>query len=547
MKILQTYWNAKNENPLLNSGGFLCPEVHWMAWALSCLQLREFYPEVELHTNKEGKYIFERLGIPYTRIHTTLDSDFMNNLESEMWAYAKIHTYSIQREPFLHVDGDVFIWKPFKSELLNAPLIAQCYEDNMQMYHNSIQVLRNTKGAFIPSWLDGYITNPKAYNAGILGANDINFIELYTNLAFDYYNKNKHILKELINSDRNVNILPEQLLFYSLSESTRTKVTLQTLKPIKAQNDFAVLTNVLNIAEGKEFVHTLSRTKQLGYINNFISYTLRKNFPKTWDTIIDFFRANNSLSPFMEKFINNKYKVGDIIVPSKLTVEAKVDEIDNILLENKQWLDSKKTQMILSEIQRKVENGNDFNRTSFICRNLKIKPLMYDRETSFFESDKFENLYVCVVPYLRIYRSLYNWKNSYIYLNPERFTDNNRWLNYEIYFLDPYFYSFHRIDVSDILIQLLEKIRCNAYKVNEIVKLFTGEFNSEHTKEISIYNLLQIWYSYGLIYFSEDKKDFIPQQPSKVYLEHQNNLRTQISSDLRFIFKHYKISRYSDE
>ena len=101
IKIVQTFWNVQKGDILLNAGSYACPEIYWMSWAFSCLQLRKFYPDVEMYTDNAGKELFELLGLPYTKIHTTLENDkFMKNCLPELWAYAKIHTYSIQDKPF---------------------------------------------------------------------------------------------------------------------------------------------------------------------------------------------------------------------------------------------------------------------------------------------------------------------------------------------------------------------------------------------------------------------------------------------------------------
>jgi hypothetical protein len=75
MNFIYTFWNSqKQENPLLNSGGFLAPEIHYMSWAFSCLQLSKFYENVELHTNQQGKEILiDVLELPYSKVHLSLE------------------------------------------------------------------------------------------------------------------------------------------------------------------------------------------------------------------------------------------------------------------------------------------------------------------------------------------------------------------------------------------------------------------------------------------------------------------------------------------
>lgn len=48
--------------------------------------------------------------------------------------FVKYLAYSNQKEPFIHIDGDVFIWKPFSKEIETADLIAQNKEVGTKYY-----------------------------------------------------------------------------------------------------------------------------------------------------------------------------------------------------------------------------------------------------------------------------------------------------------------------------------------------------------------------------------------------------------------------------
>ena len=102
MRIVQTFWTA-GQDPLKHAFGWLHPEYNLMSWTLSCLSLREHYDEVALYTDSEGKRILiDKLHLPYTEVNVIFD-DFP--CLPQHWALAKIKTYSLQTEPFLHVDG----------------------------------------------------------------------------------------------------------------------------------------------------------------------------------------------------------------------------------------------------------------------------------------------------------------------------------------------------------------------------------------------------------------------------------------------------------
>ena len=106
MKVVQTFWSG-NKNPLTNSYGWLNPELNIMSWALSCMSLKEQYDEVVLYTDSAGYSVFhDMLNLPYTRFELAYDHI---ECKPDHWAYPKLLTYSFQKQPFIHVDGDVFL------------------------------------------------------------------------------------------------------------------------------------------------------------------------------------------------------------------------------------------------------------------------------------------------------------------------------------------------------------------------------------------------------------------------------------------------------
>jgi len=104
-----------------------------LSWILSCNQLRKYYDEVELYTDSLGySILIEKLKLPYTKVHIILDE--LNNYDDNLWALAKIKSYSLMNEPFLHIDGDVFIFEPFNKNLMKTSIITQNIETTSDYY-----------------------------------------------------------------------------------------------------------------------------------------------------------------------------------------------------------------------------------------------------------------------------------------------------------------------------------------------------------------------------------------------------------------------------
>ena len=136
---MQSYWSKAYKN--FPNSGWAFKETHYMSWGLSCLQLKQFYDEVELITDSEGAdLLINKLHLPYTSCKTTLDK--LNNENPAIWALGKIVAYEEQQEPFIHVDGDVYIWNSFPKRIEEAGIVAQNIEKN---YPFGIMLLEEMK------------------------------------------------------------------------------------------------------------------------------------------------------------------------------------------------------------------------------------------------------------------------------------------------------------------------------------------------------------------------------------------------------------------
>lgn len=542
LKIVQTFWNSKNnENPVLNSGGFVCPEIHWMAWALSCLQLRKFYPDVELHTNQLGKEILvDILGLPYTQVHLSLENDFMQNLHPKMWAYAKIHTYSKQTEPFLHVDGDVFIWKAFDEKLLSSGLIAQNIEDNLDVYHQCLKSIKENHNILVPEWVKHNENHPKAYNAGILGGHNLNFLKKYTNLAFEFYNNNK--LEELEKLDKNINILPEQYLFYALASQFEEEVALYTSKKITRPQDFMDFVNIGSVPLEVSYIHTLSTTKKMEHICNFISYVLKKEHPEYWHKIISYFQENELVSEYFKRQII--IDRGEIHIPSNFETDAETfkqsREIAKIL---KLDYKSESDNLILKDVYSFEKEIFEFRSRNFIKHNFKITPWStYEKDINPFYKKNFKDYCVFVTPHHKIFTSKFNWDSGNVYVSDKLNVINKLDNSINLIFSDLYYYSTHRISLNDTLLYILETLKEKPRNIKELINEFSNTINED-----VFINLLKIWMAYGLIFMLPVKDKIIKQEPSSVFLAFNENFRKQISSCIHFILKHYHLENYNSK
>ena len=237
-----------------------------MSIAFSCLQLNKFYSNIELVTDKLGKkLIIDMLGLPYSSVVIELDQ--LNNHHRDLWALGKIYAYSIQKEPFLHIDNDVFIWARFDTSIENAAIVVQSEEFATSFFAHLANKLLIDHTYLPQRYLDfmkgtGYLPN---YNAGVLGGSDLNFIKEYTQEVFEFIKCYAHKFNDEIRTL--MNVFYEQFFLYCLSRSKNIAVEFlfnrDYLASIYENNNFRRL-----VKDGK-YLHVHHKK-----INHHIKYVL---------------------------------------------------------------------------------------------------------------------------------------------------------------------------------------------------------------------------------------------------------------------------------
>lgn len=217
-------------------------------WTTSVKMNRKYFDSLELVTDKAGyEILINQLKLPFDSVHVILDE--CNIFSDRLWAVGKMKAYTIQNEPFMHLDHDVFWTKPIPNKLKNADIFSQCIEQN-STYFNDVYIrqLHNVNETLeTPKY---WIKNLKyAHNTGIFGGNDIKFIKEYCELAW----KMALELNDMnyINFEE-YNIIFEQYYLSVIAKSKNIKIT-------------SLIENIESIEEADEygFTHFISGKKRI--------------------------------------------------------------------------------------------------------------------------------------------------------------------------------------------------------------------------------------------------------------------------------------------
>lgn len=173
MKGVYSFW-AKPYFDSLKKGfaGFNSEADFRDSIALSLLCLRQSVAKVQLVTDARGyELLVEKFGFQFDDIDFSLNG-ISDAIPSQLWMFGKLVAYSIQREPFIHIDFDLYLLKPLSNLYKNASIFAQSVEPfSTYDYARRMNVL-NLLGNLPCEWTafdDVPMQNRYAYNVGIIG------------------------------------------------------------------------------------------------------------------------------------------------------------------------------------------------------------------------------------------------------------------------------------------------------------------------------------------------------------------------------------------
>ncbi len=189
MRAVWSFWSV----PFLARRSLLwcTPLHHLLAWGLSLRLARQHYPETMLVTDRDGKELLvERLGLPFVHVSTELEQ--LAHVDPGWWAVGKFIAHGLQDRPFVHLDTDVFLWKPLPNAVAQSPVFTQCpefYANDSKPSLLAIEQAFAQQNAQLPvewKWARSRGENYfREENCGILGGTHVDFIRHYSRTALD--------------------------------------------------------------------------------------------------------------------------------------------------------------------------------------------------------------------------------------------------------------------------------------------------------------------------------------------------------------------------
>lgn len=186
MKIVYSYINVHDENYI--------PLDTFLIGIYSAIKSNAVYGNSHLYTSKSVIEKIKNLDLPFTNI-----IEFSNHINTKVDIIPKLITYTLQREPYIHLDLDLIINKQLD------------VSDNLPVQFAHVDVEKNWPLSLVNDYMKCYFEPAKYFNQkyglgfnhtlklnevpnmGIIYVNDVDLFTKCTNQALDLYYENKEM------------------------------------------------------------------------------------------------------------------------------------------------------------------------------------------------------------------------------------------------------------------------------------------------------------------------------------------------------------------
>lgn len=298
MKYIHSMWSTPSTDKNFdNKYDIKYLTKNFYTYLLSALLVKRMGYQIELFCDEKAFEIYS--AIPYDKIHV-INFD-MDGIDSKFWIWGKIKTQSLINEPYIHIDGDVLLFKDIiGNNLIDGKYVAavQSVENELtigdtlfqDLYVKSSNPFLKTKNG-----IDWQKYGFWAYNCGVVGFSDMKLKQEYTD-------KVKEILYLASNDDNfkynrlkyeGMFLLAEQtLLYYILHENNVKPFEIIPYEEIikhgfERDHWYSVLPTQIG------YCHLLGYSKYKKNIINGIKIKIARKFPEYLSIIENFEKKYN--------------------------------------------------------------------------------------------------------------------------------------------------------------------------------------------------------------------------------------------------------------
>jgi len=284
MKAVWSFWSKPYRAG--NSMGWKDRFHHLLSWTLSVEVAQRHFSDTLLFTDDFGaKLLAEELTLSFANVSTSLSC--LDNYDPNWWAVGKVLTYAQQKDPFVHIDSDVYLWKGLPQSLTNGQVIAQnpeYFDIGYSWYYPQKFEAMLHLGGFVPEAAQWYYRtgrNQKAFCCGIFGGSQMDFIRHYADTALQtlLHPRNAGIWT-LLGAD---NILIEQYLLSACVEYHNANCAVDERISVSCLFGSSEEAFGVEASRQKMYTHLIGGAKRNTAILGQLRRRVQNEFPQHYD------------------------------------------------------------------------------------------------------------------------------------------------------------------------------------------------------------------------------------------------------------------------
>lgn len=408
-----------------------------------------------------------------------------------LWSIPKIHTYSLQTEPFVHIDGDFILWNHID---FNKPVVFQNVEMNVPLYkkmYNRLNAeIMPANDPFIVCLKDTY--KPAAANMGAFGGTNMSFIKNYAKNAIEFAQKNSS-KQSFVDNKQDINCFVEQ--YYMLYLCNKNSISYSTLHTPADMSDVMLSTKCTYNYPTKQlgFNHFLGASKKQELMCDYVKHELFTNHRSYYDQIHQIY----SDTLMSKHYFNIKNKSLSILEIHQNLIAR--------LREKNVILDDELENEYLAFLQYKQKCLSHADGLSSVCERKDYSYIRNINErTQVCLNDCYIDCLYYTLPWDEINKTDDIIKESSITYYKKDSIKNTR--HYALFMYTPFDHSIYTVFTNNICAYIVQNVLTREFQsissvANGINKLLRTENKSyDKTLEFAI-NMISKLNTYGIIKF----------------------------------------------
>jgi hypothetical protein len=220
----------------------------------------------------------------------------LHSQDPEWWVSGKLYAYRAQTQPFIHLDSDVFLWKPLPNRVVSAPVFAQnpehfTFGDENAWYRPEVfkEIFESVQG-WLPEEFKWYVSgrHKQAMCCGIFGGNHVDFIRHYADTAIQMVEHPQNQTALPLLKNKSLDSFMVEQYFLAACVFYHQKHEISTYRDVNIECLFSSFETAFNQAKQLGFTHLLGGSKRNARLADKLERRVAKDYPDRYQRCLNY-------------------------------------------------------------------------------------------------------------------------------------------------------------------------------------------------------------------------------------------------------------------